>query len=439
MPSSSGFRTILRVLSNPTYAIYTGGIIVSLTGMLMQRVVSGWLIWQLTESAAWLGALAFADLFPTVLLGPIAGALADRWDRMRVVKATQALSFLLALALFLLTATGTITAALLLALTFMLGVVAAFNQPARLALTPALVPHADLASAVALASTVFNLARFLGPAAAGIVIALWGIPAGYAVSAASSVVFLTALAFVRIGATAAPSAREKRFFTDLAEGMRYTLSHNQIAVVLLLMLAGNVGARPLIELLPGFAAAVFGHGATGLAVLTSSAGAGAVLAGLWLSGRGDGRSLPQVILTSTLVVAVSAALFTATERLWLGSAILVMTGFAMASTGIAAETLIQISVAPEMRGRVLGIYALLFRGGPALGALLMGAAAEYVGLRLPVLAGAAIVLLVSVWARFRPGWTAGQLAATPDLALQPGVSTTKPQSNSGSSYERDKQ
>jgi predicted MFS family arabinose efflux permease len=146
---------------------------------------------------------------------------------------------------------------------------------------------------------------------------------------------------------------------------------------------------------------VFHGGAADLAVLTSSAGAGAVIAGLWLSGRGDGSGLARILMMSSLIVAVSAALFTATERLWAGAAILVVTGFGMASTGISAQTLIQISVEPAMRGRALGIYALLFRGGPALGALIMGAAAEYVGLKIPVLAGAFAVFLVFLWARFR--------------------------------------
>jgi len=419
MSSSSGIGTIVRVLSNRTFGIYSASIIVALTGTLMQRVVSGWLMWQLTESGAWLGLLAFADLFPTVLLGPVAGAFADRWDRMRVTKVTQALALLQALTLLLLTATGWISAPRLLVLTFLLGIVAAFNQPARLALTPALVPPSDLPSAVAIASMIFNLARFLGPAAAGLVIAAAGIPAAYAVSSASFVVFLAALSFIRVGPTVAARATRTRFVDDLAAGLRYTASHAGIAIVLLLMIAGNVGARPLIELLPGFAAQVFHGAAVELAVLTSSAGAGAVLAGLWLSGRGDGTGLAQILVTSTLVVALSAALFTSTDHLFVGAAILVVTGFALASTGIAAETLIQISVEGAMRGRVLGIYALLFRGGPALGALFMGVAAEYVGLRLPVFAGAIAVFLVFLWAWFGLRSTLEKALAKPDRDLQP--------------------
>lgn len=401
MHPASGVGTIVRVLRNPNFGRYTAGSSISLIGFWMQRVATGWLTWQLTQSGAWLGIVAFADLFPTMLLGPFAGVAADRWDRLRVTRITQALSLLHAMALFALTVSGVITAPLLLALSFLLGIVAAFNQPARLALTPALVPAADLASAVAINSVVFNLARFLGPAAAGVIIAVSGIPAVYAVNAAAIALFLVILSRLHLAVVAAATAGQSRLMDDLVAGLRYTGSHVGIFTVLVLLVAGNIGGRPLIELLPGFAADVFHGGATSLAVLTSAAGAGAIMAGLWLSGRADGSGLAWILLISTLIVALSAALFTATERLWVGACALVLTGFGMASTGIAAQTLIQLAVEPAMRGRVLGIYALLFRGGPAFGALVMGAAAEYVGLRLPVLAGAVFVFLVFLWAWLR--------------------------------------
>jgi predicted MFS family arabinose efflux permease len=401
MKSASGIRNIVRVLSHPNFGIYTAGNAVSLTGTWMQRIVTGWLTWDLTQSATWLGIIAFADLFPTVLLGPIGGAFVDRWDRLRVTKITQLIAMLQATALFALTVTGHITPLLLLVLTAFLGIVAAFNQPARLALTPALVPSRDLTSAVAINSLVFNLARFLGPAAAGLIIAAAGVPVAYAVNALTFLAFFAAISKVRLDATTPSSEVRTGLFSDLAAGLRYTASHVGIASVLVLMIAGNIGARPLIELLPGFAADVFDSGATGLAVLTSSVGFGAILAGIWLGGRGDQPGLARILMLSSLLLAFSAALFVGTERLWVGAPILVVTGFAMASAGIAAQTLIQISVDASMRGRVLGIYSLLFRGGPAIGAVLMGAAADYVGFRPPILAGALAILIVVLWARLR--------------------------------------
>jgi MFS family permease len=401
MKSASGIRNIVRVLSHPNFGIYTAGNAVSLTGTWMQRIVTGWLIWDLTQSATWLGLIAFADLFPTVLLGPIGGAFVDRWDRLRVTKITQFLAMLQATILFMLTATGHITPMLLLLLTAFLGIVAAFNQPARLALTPALVPPSDLTSAVAINSLVFNVARFIGPAAAGVIIASVGVPIAYAVNACTFLAFLFALSRVRLDPTAPPTEAPAGLFRDLAAGLRYTTSHVGIASVLVLMIAVGLGARPLVELLPGFAAQVFDSGATGLAILTSAIGFGAILAGIWLGGRGDQSGLTRILMLMSLLLALSSALFAATEKLWAGAAVLVVAGFGMAATGIAAQTLIQISVAGAMRGRVLGIYSLLFRGGPAVGALMMGAAADYVGLRLPIVAGSVAILLIVLWAKLR--------------------------------------
>ena len=165
------------------------------------------------------------------------------------------------------------------------------------------------------------------------------------------------------------------------------------------MIAANVGSRPLIELLPGFAAEVFHSGPTGLAMLTSSIGAGAIVAGLWLGGRAPELGLGRVFLANTLLSALAGTLFAATDRMWLAVPFLAIAGFSMAGMGIAAQTLIQVATAAKMRGRVLSIYGLIFRGGPALGALIMGAASDYIGLRPPIVIGAVLVLLVWLWAR----------------------------------------
>lgn len=397
----SGLGNITRALRHPNFGIYTFGNAVSLTGSWMQRVVTGWLTWELTGSGAWLGLIAFADLFPTVIVGPFAGALADRWNLLRVARVTQILAMLQSLTLFVLTATGLINPWLLLLLTTFLGCVAAFNQPARLALIPSLVPRADLTAAVAINSVVFNLARFLGPAAAGLTIAAVGVPVAYAVNAVTFVVFIVALSHIRLVHEDRAAAAHGTLMRDLVDGLRYTVGHAGIATLLIILVAGNILSRPLIELLPGFAAQVFQSGASGLALLTSSVGAGAIVAGLWLGGRQQTGGLTRILLASTLLSALAGALFAATDRLALAVPLLVVIGFAMASTGVSAQTLIQISVDAAMRGRVLSIYGLIFRGGPAVGALIMGAASERAGLRLPILVGAIGLLLVWLWARLR--------------------------------------
>ena len=395
MNVGAGFANFARVLRNPNFGIYTAGHSISLIGSWMQRIATGWLAWELTGSGAWLGLVAFADLFPTAVVGPIAGAAADRWDRLAVTKVSQALSCLQAVALCALTASGQITIALLVLLTAFNGIVTAFNQPARLALVPALLPRSDLPSAVAINSIIFNLARFIGPAVAGILIATAGAAAAFAANAVTFLVFMAALQRIRLAPAEERSAERAGFTTELIAGFRYIFAHPGLRAIFLLMLAASIGARPVVELLPGFAAEVFASGVGGLAAMTSAVGAGAVMAGLWLGGRGTGVGLTRLVLAHSLLLAVSIILFVASDALWIALPALVAAGFSMSTSGIGVQTLIQLAVDEAFRGRTLSFYGLVFRGGPALGALLIGMASEWFGLRLPLGLGA--VLLIGAW------------------------------------------
>lgn len=401
MTATSGLRGILRALKNPNYGIYTAGSSVSLIGTWMQRVATGWLAWELTHSGTWLGIIAFADLFPTVVIGPFAGAAADRFDRLRVTKISQTLAMGQAILLFVLTVTGAITIWWLLALSAFLGVVVAFNQPARLAMVPSLVPREDLPAAIAINSVVFNTARFIGPAAAGAIIVAADVAWAFFANAVTFTWFLYALSRIRLTGPTETRRSDRNLLGDLADGLRYAATHAGIAPVLFLLLVVCIGARPVIELLPGFADRVFAAGAEGLAILTSAIGAGAVAGGLWLAGRKEPRGLTRIALISTLGLAAVTALFAATDSLWVAVPALVASGAFMVGAGIGAQTLLQFSVDGAMRGRVMSLYGLIFRGGPALGALAMGAASEFAGLQLPVLIGAAIVVGAWAWAHSR--------------------------------------
>ena len=396
---SSGFGGIARALRNPNYGLYTAGNAASLIGTWMQRIAVGWLTWQLTGSGAWLGAMAFADLFPTVIIGPIAGAAADRWDRLRVTKISQALAMAQSVVLFLLTFSGLITIELLLMLTAALGVIAGFNQPARLALIPSLVRREDLAAAVAINSIIFNSARFIGPAVAGLMIVAGGISAAFAANAVSFIFFLAALSRIHLEPKPDVAPVERRsLLGDVADGVRYAASHPGIAPLLLLLTIVCICVRPVVELLPGFAATVFASGADGLAILTSTIGAGAVLGGLWLARRSsDPAGLTTIALGNTLVLALSLLAFVASDRWWIALPALAALGACMVITGVGTQTLLQLSVEGAMRGRVLSLYGIIFRGGPAVGALIMGIASEHAGLRLPLAVGSLLAMLAWLW------------------------------------------
>jgi MFS family permease len=399
---------IALLVSNASFGIFTLGNTVSLIGMWMERIAVGWLTWELTESGFWLGVVAFADFFPVVVIAPFAGAAADRWDRLRVVMVSQFMLLVQAVVLWGLTFSGHINVTLIVLLTAIHGIVVAFNQPARLALVPSLVPRSDVGAAIAINSVSFNLARFIGPIFAGFAIVWSGVAAAFAANALTYVVYLVALTRVRI----APGEDDQvavpgSFFAEIRDGIRYTATHPAIGSLLLLLVAIGIGGRPLTELLPGFADDVFHAGAAGLSILASAVGAGAVLAGLWLGHRANSSNLLTVTLATTIGMTLAALAIIATDRLWLAVPAVVAYGFCMSAAGIASQTLVQLASARNMRGRVMGLYGLIFRGGPAIGALGAGIISVHLGLRWPVAIGA--LLLVAAWL-----WTyliRGRLAA----------------------------
>lgn len=400
MPSATGTRAILRTLGHPDYGLYTLGNSVSLIGMWMQRVSVGWLTWDLTHSGTWLGLVAFADLFPSVFIGLIGGVAADRLDRVRVIMACQGSAMVLAVVLGAITLAGTMTVELLFALTFLGGIVIGFNQPSRLALVSSLVPRESLTTAVAINSIVFNIARFIGPAVAGLVIVASDVAWAFLANAASYLALLIALAVIRRrnpsagrDVTLSTSARGG-LVADIGAGVGYAARHPGIGPLLALHLVASIMVRPVLELLPGFADHVFRGGADTLATLTSTVGIGAVIAGWLLARRTGTKGLVTLVLTSSAGVSLGVLAFVATDEIWVGIPAAGLLGAVMVASGVGLQTVVQLAVTPAMRGRVLSLHGLIFRGGPAIGALVMGAAGDLVGLRLPVGIGAVVALVM---------------------------------------------
>ncbi|MGI9507782.1 MAG: MFS transporter, partial [Geminicoccaceae bacterium] len=284
----AGLRHIPRTLGQPNYGIYVAGNSLSLIGSWMQRVAVGWLAWELSGSGAVLGLVAFADLAPTLMIGPFGGALADRLDRRRLLTIGQSINMVLSFVLAILTASGMMTVPLLVMIIGLNGAVIGINQPARLALVAGLVPREHLPTAVAINSLVFNLARFIGPAIAGLVILYFSIALVFLLNALSFISFLVALNRLDLPAIDHRSggARQPSMLQAIGEGLRYVVRHPGIGPLLALNATLAITARPYVELLPGFAGAVFDRGAGGLAMLSSAVGMGAIAAGLFLAQRG---------------------------------------------------------------------------------------------------------------------------------------------------------
>ncbi len=399
---SPGFGTIYAALRHRNFRIYISGNAISLIGTWTQRTAVGWLTWDLTQSGFWLGLIACADLLPAVFIGPLGGVLADRLDRLRIIMAAQTVALLQAVTLFALTTGGVIGVETLALLVLVHGVAMGFNQPSRLALMPSLVPRPALSTGIAINSVVFNLARFIGPAMAGLLIVSIGVAGAFAANALSFLIFLVALSRLRLPNTprAPRGARGTSVLAEIRDGIGYALAHPGIGPMLFLLATVSLGVRPFIDLMPGFAAEVFRGGADILAMLSSTVGLGAIASGLWIARRGPGN-LTRLVLINTLLTSLAIIGFVATDILWLALISVALAGMALVACTVSMQTLMQLSVDGTRRGRVLSLYGIILIGGPAAGALIMGSLSELLGLRLPLAGGSLLALLawLQIWQR----------------------------------------
>ncbi len=390
------------------------GSTISLIGMWVQRIAIGWLTWELTGSATWLGLVAFADLFPTVLLTPFAGVVADRHDRLRITILSQYLAMVQAVLLAALTLTGNITIWWLLGLSLFVGVVWSFNTAARLSMIPNLVERRYIPSAVALNAAAFNVARFIGPALAGAIMAIWGVGEAFLLNAATFIIFIVTLRKMRLINPETGGTARGGILAQAFDGIAYARRHPGIGPILVLLIAMAVGVKPVLELLPGFADAVFHRGIEGLAQLTASAGLGALITAIWLAQRGRMTGLTRIALAALAISAALIVAFTATDWYPLGLAACFCFGVTITMAGTATQSLMQNAVEGHMRGRVMSLYGLVYRGAPAVGALVMGAVADLIGLRWALASGA--VICVAAWI-----WLARRRAAMTQALEHPGA------------------
>lgn len=390
-----------RAFSNPNYRVYQTGNSFSLIGTWVQRLAVGWLTWELTHSGAWLGAVAAAELAPSILLGPVGGAVADRVSRIALLRITQSLLCLTAVAMAAFTLAGMMTPWLLLGLNLVAGIVVSFGQPARLSMVRVLVRPADLPAAVATNSILWNTARFIGPAVAGVLISQLGAGWAFGFNAVTYLAFLVALHRLNLPQPATATRKRSGILADMREGVAYAASHPGVGPILLLLIVNAITVRPYVELLPGFSDVVFGRGVDGLAILTSAVGVGAIGSGIWVGGRDGFRGLTRIAVDGVLVMALAAILFAATESFWIGVVGAALSGAAMVVSGVAMQSLVQNATDAGVLSRVLSLYGLSVRAGPALGALMMGTASEFYGLRAPVIVGALLCVFGWFWARTR--------------------------------------
>ena len=397
----NGLRRVISVFRYPDYATYTAGNCLSLIGLWMQRIGVAWLAWDLTHSPTWLGIIAMTEFFPIVVMGPIGGVLADRFDRATNMIVFQSIAMVASGLLFVLMLCGLMSIWLLAILTLCVGIASGLNSASRLALAPSLVPKEHLTTAIAMNSMVFNTARFIGPAIAGVVIKLWGVEFAFACNTFSYLTLIWALWIIRSKLSRPVKAKEnlKNALAEMKEGVSIVLTNPGSKTVMVIMLATALLLRPIVQLLPGIANEVYQSGVDGFAYLTASIGSGAIIGGYWMAQRGSQESFHLSLIGVLIsVVGNSGLLFMPSINAALPFGVLL--GGGMVITGIGIQSTLQLALAEEYRGRVLSLYGVCFMGGPALGTLGMGVVAEYFGLKPPIL-GAALSILV-LWAYIWP-------------------------------------
>jgi MFS family permease len=412
----------VRALRHPNFQLFFAGQAISLIGTWMQTVAQSWLVYRMTGSALLLGTVGFASQIPVFIMAPIGGILADRNNRRRVVIGTQIASMVLATVLALLTLTGRIQVWQIMVLAAGLGVVNAFDIPARQAFLIDMVGREDLLNAIALNSSMFNGARIVGPAVAGILVASIGEGWCFAVNAVSYIAVIVGLLLMRIQHPA-NLANHGSPLENILEGFAFVRNTGPVRAILLLLGVVSFVGMPYAVLMPVFADKILHGGARGLGILMAATGVGALLGAASLAARVGVRGLGKLIALAAGGFGLSLILFSSSKIFWLSTVLLVPVGFTMMVQMASSNTLIQAMVPDRLRGRVMSVYSMMFMGMAPLGALSAGALAHHLGAPWTVATGGVACIAAAIgFGRHMPSLR----AKTRDLVLAQGMSGGSP-------------
>ncbi len=393
------FSAARRVFTNRNFAIFTAGNSVSVVGVWVQRIAVGWLTWDLTHSAAWLGAVGMAEFLPAIVMAPVAGALADRLDRRRIAVIGQILAMAQASTLAALSITGAIVPIYIFALQLFSGFVQPLMQTVRLVLVPTLLPRENVGSGIAITSLTFNLARILGPALAGVLITSVGVGYAFAFNALTYLGVIATLLSLKIPAQLNQGIDPRPIFsglwTDIGEGVRYTFTHPILKWIMPMVAITATLTWPLNDLMAGISDQEFARGASGLAILSSAQGVGAIVGGLFLAQHGN-KDLDWIFMAAMGGVGILVALFAITKIFWLAVPLLAVLGVFHIIVGVGSQTVAQTMAADHMRGRTLSVWYTITRFGPAMGALGLGILCQIFGFTFPILMAGSVTLAAAI-------------------------------------------
>lgn len=385
----------LSALRSGNFRTYFFGNIFALNALWMQRVTIGWIAWEMTGAASFVGLVAMLQFTPIVLFGPLFGVWVDRINVKPAALATQTGNLVITSALFAAVWFEVMSPALLLVLVMVAGTIAAAHNPVRLSMAPRLVGRDLLPSVVNLTSINFNLARLIGPAIGGVVIATLGVPQALLIQGLCFVPFLFALTHLEVR----PRSREAQvadgFLAALIEGMRHVRSEPLVRQAMLSTGAMTLVSRGVLEILPKLADGVFDKGASGLGMLTSAAGFGALLGGFakaLVPPQRPGQLPPTALLSAWVAVTLVPVLGIAPS--WpMVLSLVAGIGFCSTITAVSMQTAIQLDLADELRGRVMSLWIVIAVGGAALGAGVLGVMSDLIGFTMTLGLGGGLVSL----------------------------------------------
>lgn len=392
----SRWQIAMGALHHRNFQLFFGGQLISLIGTWMQSVAQSWLVYRLTGSSLLLGSVGFASQIPVFLMAPIGGTTADRANRHRIIIATQTLSLLLAFVLAGLTLTNKIQVWHIFVLAALLGLVNAFDIPGRQAFLVDMVGKEDLMNAIALNSSMFNGARIIGPAVAGILVAKIGEGWCFFANGVSYIAVIIGLLLMKIDCPRRGRAGASPL-EDIIEGFRFVRNTTPIRALLLLLGLVSLVGMPYTVLMPVFADRILHGGARGLGILMGATGVGALLGALTLAFKSGFRGLARWVAVACGCFGVSLGLFAFSRHFWLSAAMLLPVGFSMMLQMACSNTLIQAMVPDHLRGRVMALYSMMFMGMAPFGALLGGALADRLGAPVTVAIGGVACVVGAIW------------------------------------------
>jgi len=388
-------RSTFAALRHRNYRLFLIGQFISLCGTLMQQVALGWLVLELTNSPFAVGLVTSLGSLPILALTLYGGVVADRVDKRRFVLLLQSLMLVEALTLSVLTAFHWVTVHWIMALAAFAGLLSAFEVPTRQAMVVDLVEREDLMNAIALNSSAFNVARVIGPAIAGALIAAAGLAACFFANAASYLAVVAGLVAMKTEAPAAGARPDT--LAAMKEGFRYVLDNRWPRALVVLIAGFAVFGFPFMTMAPVFARDVLHVGASGYAALISAIGVGAAAGALGLAGFGKRYRKEKLLMMASSLFGVVLALIAVAHTFSTSLALFTIAGWTMAANGILGNTLLQIQAPDHLRGRVMGVYSFLVLGLAPFGSLQAGLVSEHLGVRYSIGLGGAACCLTVAW------------------------------------------